>query len=155
KRPMRADTQKVVIVFPTITLILVTSHHAEVLRRKNLDAAFDVKEAVVMEGYPAEGIEDVYFLRRVVIKIINHSRSEFFNLALGLSRSACGGPGDIETRRDHAHVDHRANANFVVAPAVRVHTLKNRLPQVSFHRGIRHICLAAEGKSASEYARPI
>src|SRR6476659_7069313 len=122
KRTMRGYSQKVRVIDPAITLILVTTDHAKVTRRKEFDAAFDMEQMIVMEGNRPKVIEDVHFWRGVVDEVVTHGGGKLVNFAFSLATAAAESvAGNIEGNPDDAEVNHRPNPNLVIAPAIRVH----------------------------------
>ena len=156
KWTMRANPQEIIVIDPAVTLKFVTSQDAEVLCRPILEPAFDVKQPVMVEGDTAQIVEDVYFVGGVIVEVIAHSSGEFCDRALGFSAtSAEGRPGNVEPGGNDTHIDHWPDVELILVPAICIHALPNRLPQVALDSGPRHISLAPKRKTTQDGASAI
>ena len=127
---MRFYEEEVVVLLHSITYSPITTANAELSRYEELQSSLSVKQALTLESYGAQVVEDVHLWCWVVIQIVAKRGRELCDLTAVGSRSVVRCSGQIELGADESHVKHWSNSDLFITPAIRIHHPKITEPEL-------------------------
>jgi len=114
-----------------------------------------MEKMLTLESDGAKIVEDVYLRGWIVIEVVTDSGGKLGNTATSRSRPAVGRATDVKARRNHSHVDHWANSDLVVTPAIGIHRSEGAKPQIRSGVQVCRKSFAAKREATTECPLPV
>jgi len=147
---MRGNLQEIKVLFHSVSFSFVASAKTKVPSRIHSQSTLNVEQMLTLKSNGPQIVEDVYLRGWIVIEVVTDSGGKLGNTATSRSRPAVGRAADVKARRNHSHVDHWADSDLLVTPAIGIHRSEGAKPQIRSGAQVCSKGFAAERKAATE-----